>query len=330
MAVSATIGGMGVYVPARVLSNADLERMVATSDEWITTRTGIKERRIAGEGERPSTLAIEASRQALNDAGVEARDLDLIVMATSFPDMAMPSSAVFVQDALGAQCGAFDLQAACSGFIYGLSVASQFITSGTYSRVLLVGSEIMTRYVNYSDRTTCILFGDGAGAVVMQSVSEAGYGVLSCVLGAQGSAAPLLWVPGTAAGVEGNGSLDPNRIQMNGREIFKLAVSCMADASIEAVEQAGLSLKDIDLFVGHQANARILDAVGRRLQVPPERIYQNIARYGNTSTASIPLALYEAREEGRLKPGHNVLLAAFGAGLTWGASVVRWGPDRRG
>ena len=324
----ARIAGWGKALPRRVLSNAELEGMVDTSDDWIRSRTGIRERRIAGPDESTFTLAVEAAREALAVAGVAPSEVDLVVVCTFSPEFGgMPSTASLVQDALGAsRAGAFDLNAACSGFIYGLALAQGLIVSGMQRTVLVIGAETMSRLLDWSDRSTCVLFGDGAGAVVLRA-GDGRTGFSSSVLGSDGSGGELLWIPG-------GGSRQPasaesvetaqHFIRMNGKEVYRFAVSAAPRASRQAVQQAGLSMDDIDLFVPHQANVRIILSAAGALGIPLERTFVNVDRYGNTSAASIPIALCEAVEEGRVRPGAHILLAGFGGGLTWGASVLRW------
>jgi 3-oxoacyl-[acyl-carrier-protein] synthase-3 len=310
-----------------VLTNDDLSHMVDTSDEWIRTRTGIQERHLAGDGEATANTAIEAARQALEVAGLNPAQLDLIIVATVTPDYIFPSVACLVQDALGAsRAAAFDLSAGCSGFVYGLSVAAHILSAGAYQTALVIGAETLSRIIDWNDRNTCVLFGDGAGAVVLQAGENEG-GVLATVLGADGSGGDLLWVPA-------GGSLTPashrtvaeglHFIQMKGREVFRFAVRTIPAATREVLKKAGLSLKDVDLVIPHQANQRIIEAAARTLGLPPEGIYTNLERYGNTSAASIPIALSEAAEGGRIQPGDLIVCVGFGAGLTWGAAAVRW------
>ncbi len=322
------IVGWGKYVPERVITNADLEAMVSTSDEWIIERTGIRERHVVSEGETASQMAVEASREALEMAGVRARDLGLIIVATSSPDYLTPPISSQVQHELGAKdVGAFTLVAGCPGFVYGIATAQQFIETGACDNVLVVGSELISRYVDYTDRTTCVLFGDGAGAVVMQ-VSDQPSGVLSYVLGSDGSGAEHLIL-------RGGGTTHPpthetvdagmHFLEMNGRQIFRFATRILGKALKQAIQQAGLTTDDIDLFIPHQANARIIDSAARYVGLPREKVFLNIDRYGNTSAASIPIALTEALEQGRAKPGDTLAFIAFGAGLTWAAAVVKLG-----
>jgi 3-oxoacyl-[acyl-carrier-protein] synthase-3 len=322
-----TIGGLGVSLPEEIRTNDDLAGMVETSHEWILTRTGIAERRIASTAVATSDLAVAAAREALAHAGVGAEEVDLIIVATVTPDMPFPATGCLVQEALGARRAAcFDLEAACSGFLYGVSVGAQFIRTGTYRRVLVIGAETLSRIVDWNDRATCVLFGDGAGAALLEPAPE-GEGLLGILLGADGAHAELITQP--AGGSRRPASLETvlqgeHVIRMNGREVFRLAVPAMARASERVLAQAGLGLEDVDLFVPHQANARIIDAVGERLGIPRERVFLNIERYGNISSASIPVSLYDAETSGRLRPGDVVLTAAFGAGLTWAAAVWRW------
>lgn len=327
MAQRAAITGWGAYVPARVLTNADLERMVATSDEWIVTRTGIRERRIAGPEETTLSMATEAARRAVATAGLDPAQLDLVIVATTTPDYLMPATASLLQAAIGApRAGAFDLVAACSGFVYALSVGAQFIMAGTARSVLVVGVDALTRWLDFTDRSTCVLFGDGAGAVVLEASTE-DEGVLSTVLGSDGSGAMHLYLDGFPELLLANGSLPPKRpvMRMDGREVFRFSVRIIGEAAAEAIARAGLTLDEVDLLIPHQANLRIIDAAVKRLGLPWEKVWVNLDRYGNTSAASVPLGIAEAAEQGVLRPGMNVVLVAFGAGLAWAASVVRWG-----
>lgn len=319
--------GTGKYVPERVLTNYDLEQMVDTNDEWIVTRTGIRERRITDENQASSDLAYEAAKIAISNAGITAEDIDLIVVATITPDHFFPSTACVLQEKLGARkAAAFDLSAACSGFIYGLANASNFISLGIYKYALVIGAECLSKITDYTDRNTCILFGDGAGAVVLGEVPE-GRGFQSFVLGADGSGGSLLQLAG-------GGSRCPSSMEsvqqkkhymyMAGREVFKFAVRIMGSAAEEALQKAGLGTKDIDLLVPHQANIRIVESALERLQLPEEKCMINLHKYGNVSAASVPIALAEAVEEGKIQPGDCIVLVGFGGGLTWGASVIRW------
>ena len=321
------------------MTNLDLERMVDTSDEWIVSRTGIRERRLATANDTTVSMAAIASRKALAIAGVDPQEIDLLILATDTPDKLMPASASVLQAELGAtRAGAFDLDAACSGFVYALSVGTQFIRSGVYETVLVVGADALTRYIDFADRGTCILFGDGAGAVVLEA-SDADEGVLSTVLGSDGRGAQHLYVDGIRPDdvPNGNGIGDSlvavPHMKMNGAEVFKFAVKVMGEAAAEAIDRAGLSIVDIDLFIPHQANLRIIDASAKRLELSRDKVFINIDRYGNTSSASVPMCIAEAADCGRLQPGMNVVLVAFGAGLSWAANVVRWGSSgtrRRG
>jgi len=323
----AAITGWGMAVPERRLTNADLERMVETSDEWIVTRTGIKERRVVGPDDSTTSLSVAAARQALDRAGLRPDEIDLIVVATCTPDQFLVSQACLVQAELGGTAGAFDLGAACSGFVYALAVGSQFVQGGLHERVLVIGADTLTRFVDYTDRSTCILFGDGAGAVVLEA-SDAPRGLLSTVLGADGAGYKHLYIPGWGAFVPESAELFPEYrpyLQMNGQEVFRFAVRVMGDAAAEAVERAGLSFADVDMLIPHQANARIIDAAARRLDLPREKVWVNLDRYGNTSAASIPIALHEAEAAGRVNEGDDLVLVAFGGGLSWAAGVVRWG-----
>ena len=328
MAQYAAITGWGMAVPERVLTNADLERMVDTSDEWITTRTGIRERRVAAPGESTSTLATAAARRAIATAGIPPAAIDLFVLATCTPDRPFPATACTIQANLGIpQAAAFDVAAACSGFIYGLSVATAMMRAGMARNVLFVAADIFTHYINWHDRNTCVLFGDGAGAVVLQP-SDAPLGLLSCVLGASGADEDLMAVEVGGTRMPATPELlEQGRqyVWMQGREIFRLAVRGMGESSQQALAQAGMTVDEIALVVPHQANLRIIDATAKRLHVPPEKVFVNLDRYGNTSAASIPLALVEAVEQGRIRDGDNLLLTAFGGGLTWASAVVRWG-----
>jgi 3-oxoacyl-[acyl-carrier-protein] synthase-3 len=326
---SAAITGWGMAVPERVMTNADLERMVETSDEWIVSRTGIKERRIVGPDDTTTSLATDAAKRALARAGVSAADIDLIIVGTCTPDQFLVSQACLVQAEIGGNAAAFDLSAACSGFVYALATGTQFIQTGLYDRVLVIGVDTLTRFVDYTDRTTCILFGDGAGAVVIEASAEP-RGLLSTVLGADGAGHKHLYIPGWGALVPESAGLFPEYrpyLKMNGNEVFRFAVRVMGDAAVEAVEKAGLSFADVDMLIPHQANMRIIDAAARRLTLPREKVWVNLDRYGNTSAASIPIALCEAEAAGKLHEGDNVVFVAFGGGLAWAAGVVRWGTD---
>lgn len=318
---------MGVALPERVLTNSDLEKMVDTSDEWITTRAGIKERRIAADGETTSDLAFAAAEKALSDSGVSAADVDMVIVATVVPDMPFPATACIVQHRLGAtKAAAFDLEAACSGFVYGVAVGYQFVATGMYEHVLIIGAETLSRITDFKDRNTCVLMGDGAGAVLLGPVPE-GRGILAVTLGADGSAADILKVP--AGGSCCPASLESvqsrqHYIQMNGSQVFKIAVRSLEQAVTDVVSKSGLTVADVALLVPHQANIRIIEALASRLDMGSERVAVNIAKYGNMSAASIPVALWEAHHEGRVRDGDVVVLAAVGGGFTWGAIALRW------
>lgn len=325
---TARIAGLGTALPPRILTNADFERMVETSDEWIVTRTGIRRRHVVGPEESLATLAVEAGTKAMADAGVDPLEVELVILATATPEQPIPATSAIIQPHLGVtRAVCFDLSAACSGFLYALQVARQFFSTGEVSTALVIGAETLTRYVDYSDRATCVLFGDGAGAVVLKA-AEAGEGILRMAWHTDGSMADLISMPG------GGSRFPPNVkehidarlpfIKMRGNETFKVAVRALAEVCEEVLTAAGARVEDIDLLVPHQANIRIIDAVASRLGVPPEKVFINVDKVGNTSAASIPLALADARAQGRLKPGDLVLMAAFGGGLTWAASLVRW------
>lgn len=319
--------GTGMYVPEKVLTNADLEKMVDTNDEWIVSRTGIRERHIAADDQATSDLCYEAAVKALESAGMTADQLDLIIVATITPDTFFPSTACILQDKLGAKkAAAFDLSAACSGFVYGLATASNFIGSGMYNNALVIGADCLSRITDYTDRNTCVLFGDGAGAVILGEVPE-GRGFQSFDLGAEGAGGTLLKLeaggsrmPASVETVEGK----KHYIYMNGREVFKFAVRVMNTATGDVLKKAGKTKEDIDLFVPHQANIRIIQSAMERLELSESKVVVNVDKYANTSAASIPLALVEAAEQGRIKEGDCVLMVGFGGGLTWGASVLIW------
>ncbi|MCQ6557955.1 beta-ketoacyl-ACP synthase III [Paenibacillus mendelii] len=319
--------GTGKYVPDRILTNRELEQMVETNDEWIVTRTGIRERRIASSEQATSDLAFLASQKALQAANVAAEDLDLIIVATITPDKFFPSTACLLQDKLGAKkAAAFDLSAACSGFIYGLATASSMIASGMYNHVLVVGAECLSRVTDYTDRNTCILFGDGAGAVVLGRVPE-GRGFKSFELGADGAGGDLLCINGGGSrlpSTEQSVTEKKHYIHMAGSEVFKFAVRIMGGAAEDALRKAGMDKSEIDLLVPHQANIRIIQSALNRLDLPEEKCMINLDRYGNVSAGSIPIALAEAVEQGRVNEGDRVVLVGFGGGLTWGAAVLVW------
>lgn len=330
MKTYAAIRGWGMYLPARVVTNAELATFVDTSDEWVRSRTGIAQRHFLAADETCATLATQAGRQALAQADLRADELDLIIVATCTPDYLLPSTACLVQEALGAsKAAAFDLGAVCSGFMYALVTGSQFIETGNYRNVLVIGAEALSRFLNFKDRTTCVLFGDGAGAVVLQANATPA-GVLSFVLNAQGSGADLIRVPAGGSAKPGGAAVlteSDYYIHMNGGEVYQFAVRTMSEDAANAIRRAGLTQDDITLVVPHQANTRIIDAVAKRLNFPMERIFVNVDRMGNTSAASIPIALAEVANSGRLKPGDNLVFVGFGSGLTSGATVVRWGWD---
>ena len=319
--------GTGSFLPKKVLTNFDLEKMVDTSDEWITTRTGIKERRIIEEDKNSSDMAIEASKLALKDADLEPADIDLVIVATMTSDMITPSTACIVQDKLGCKnAAAFDLSAACSGFVYGMSVAYGLIKSGVYKNILLVATEAMSRILDWKDRGTCILFGDGAGAAIISEVPE-GRGIIAMELGSDGSGKDSLLIPsgGTASPMT-HEKLDNKEqyLKMEGSEVFKFAVRKIDETCKNLLKKCELESNDIDLFIPHQANTRIIDSAVKKLKIPKEKTFVNLNKYGNMSAASIPVALDEALKEGKIKDGDNILLVGFGGGLTWGSSILKW------
>jgi len=322
-----SITGVGSYVPEKILTNAELEKMVETTDEWITTRTGIRERRIAAANEFTSDLATKAAERAMAMAGVTAAQIDLIIVATLTPDMQFPSTACLVQRKIGAQrAAAFDVEAACSGFIYAMEIGQQFILSRTYETVLVIGAEKLSSIVNWKDRNTCVLFGDGAGAAILQ-YRENSHGLLTAVMGADGNKADLLSMPG-------GGSACPatlesvasglHYLRMDGKETFKNAVQAMVSAAHEALRRCAIDITQIKCIIPHQANQRIVDAVGERLKAAPDQVFMNLQKYGNTSAASVAIALDEVVASGKIQRGDLVLLVVFGAGLTWGAAVIEW------
>ena len=318
--------GVGKYLPEKVLTNADLEKMVDTSDEWITTRTGIKERHIAAKDEATSDLAVNAAKQALKAAGLKAADLDLIIVGTVTPDMPFPSTAVIVQAKLGAKNAfCFDISAACAGFIYAITIAQQFIARGTCKNALVIGAETLSRITDWEDRNTCVLFGDGAGAAVL---GLAGKGeIISTYLGSDGTKTGLLNMPGGGSRNPATAQTVKDRlhyIKMEGSELFKIAVTSMADAALMALKNAGLKCADVNWIIPHQANLRIINAVAKRLGFVNAQVYLNIEKYGNMSSACVAIALCEAAEEGKIKKGDIVLLDAFGGGLVWGAVIIKW------
>jgi len=322
-----SITGVGSYLPARVLTNADLEKMVNTTDAWISSRTGIRERRLAAPHEYTSDLAAQAARHALQQAGVAAEQVDLLIVATITPDMVFPSTACLVQAKLGAlRAAAFDLEAACSGFVYGLEIAQQFIMSRTYDTVLVVGAEKMSAILDWQDRNTCVLFGDGAGAAVLQNRPHS-HGLLTAVMGADGRKANLLSMPGGGSRCPASAQSVAARLhflRMDGPETYKNAVIAMHQAAVEALRRCELSVAQIKCIIPHQANRRIIDAVAERLGAKPEQMFVNVHKYGNTSAASVGIALDEAVRSGRIRRGDLVMLLVFGAGLTWGAAIIEW------
>ncbi len=322
----AKIVGLGKYVPDKVLTNSDLEKIVDTSDEWITTRTGIKERHIAHKGLGASHLAYEASKIALKRAGLHANDIDLIIVATITPDTPFPSTACYLQNLLKAHKAAcFDISAACAGYVYALTTGWQFIKSGLYKNVLVVGSEVLSTITDWSDRSTCVLFGDGAGAAVLTKSNKDNF--LSSYLGGDGNESELLIVPGGGSKHPATEETVKNKlhfIKMRGNELFRIAVRVMVKAAKQALEKADLGIEDVDLLIPHQANERIINAVCERLSLSRDKVYVNISRYGNMSSASSAVALCEAYEDGRIKKDDIVVLDAFGGGLVWGSIVVRW------
>lgn len=322
----AGIIGLGAYLPKKVMANKDLEKMVDTSDEWIRTRTGISERRIAEEGEVTSDLAVNAARIALKDAKLEAEDIELIIVATISPDMPFPATSCFVQAKLGAKKAAcFDINAACSGFIHELAIAQQFVEGGMYKNVLVIGVELLSRFIDWKDRSTCVLFGDGAGAAVVAPVTSGG--ISASYLGADGTKSHLLMCPaGGSAHPASHKTVTEGLhfLKMQGNDVFKNAVRVMTDAAAKVLHKAGLTTKDIDCVIPHQANIRIIEAVIERVGIPMEKVFVNVDRYGNMSAASAIVALYEAVKEGRVKKGDNVLLVAFGSGFVWGSCIIEW------
>jgi len=320
------ITGTGAAVPNKILTNFDLAEMVDTSDEWIRTRTGIQRRHIAEDGIATSDLATQAGLQALEEASVDPKDLDLIIVGTVTPDMYFPSAACFVQEKLEAiNAAAFDVSAACSGFLYGLSIADSYVASGRYKNILVIGAELLSRITDWTDRSTCVLFGDGAGAVVVQPAVD-DRGIISTYIKSDGRLTQLLKMPGGGSILPPAKSAENPKayyIQMEGREVFRYAVNAMGDAASRILEQNGFSGEDVALFIPHQANIRIIQAIAKKLDVPDEKVYVNVDEYGNTSAASIPIALDESRRKGLVKDGDLVLMVAFGGGFTWASALVR-------
>jgi 3-oxoacyl-[acyl-carrier-protein] synthase III len=318
--IEISITGLGTYVPDRVMTNDDLAKYVDTSDEWIIERTGIRERRMATDEQALSDLALPAARAALADAGVEGKDIDLLIVATVTPDMAFPSTAALLADELGAaNAAAYDLSAGCTGFMYAIAQAYGMLAAGLSKRALVVGGDVLSKILDWEDRSTLVLFGDGAGAVVLEPVPDQGF--LGFELGADGSGGESLWLPGS-----GSRKFDDSAkyVKMNGREVFKFATRVLVQSAQALLEQCEVTIDDVDVYVPHQANVRIIDHATKKLGVPSERVVVNVERYGNTSSGSIPLALADARADGRLRPGSLVLMTGMGAGLTWGSALMRW------
>jgi len=330
--ISVGITGIGSFVPDNILTNDDLSRIVDTNDEWIVSRTGIRERRIADKESATSDLATIAAQRSLDDAKISAEDLDLIVVATATPDYLFPSTAAMVQKNLGAKkAAAFDISVGCSGFNYGLIVGANFIQTGMYKKVLVIGAETLSKVVDWEDRNTCVLFGDGAGACVLEPCDES-FGILSSELGSDGVNGDVLIIPAGGSKIPASKESVEQKlhtIRMDGKEVFKFAVRVMEKSSLEVLKRAGLEKEDIDFLVPHQANTRIIDAAMKKLKLSREKIQVNLDRYGNTSAASIPVALDEAVRENKIKKGDNVLLVAFGAGLSWASLVIKWNKEAR-
>jgi len=321
------IVGTGSYLPDRVLTNADLEKIVETTDEWITTRSGIKERHIAPDSMCTSDMAVEAAHRAMSQAGIQAEEIDLIICATITPDMPFPATGCIIQHKLGAKrAAAFDIEAACSGFLFGLEIGQQFITSGTYNTVLVVGAEKLSTIVDWKDRSTCVLFGDGAGAAILRSRGEE-HGILTTCMGVDGSQADILLMPAGGSKLPASKetvSAGMHYLKMSGKEVYKQAVIAMQTAAEEALRKCNLTIADIQCVIPHQANSRIIEALADRLGAPMEKVYMNLQRYGNVSAASVAIALDEAAREGRFHRGDLILLVVFGSGLTWAACVIQW------
>jgi len=324
---SAGITGTGMALPEKVLTNADLEKIVDTSDEWIISRTGIRQRTIAADDEYNSIFAVKASRQALERAGIGPEDLDLIICATVTPDMPLPATGCIIQAELGASnAAAFDISAACTGFIYALTIAEQFIVSGCMQNILVIGSEVLSKWADWTDRSTCVIFADGAGAAVVSRVPE-GRGILASLIRSDGNYIDVLNIPAGGTREPFSQLVLDNRshfIRMRGNELFKVAVRSMAESSKQVLKQAGYGAEDLDLVIPHQANQRITDGVAERIKVPNDKIYSNIERIGNSSSATIPICLHECVASGRIKEGDLILLTAFGGGVTWGSLLMRW------
>ncbi len=325
----ARILGTGHYLPSRVLTNKDLEKMVETSDDWIVSRTGIRERHVAAEGEATSDMCIGAAKQALEMSGVAPKDIDLIIVATISPDMQMPATAMFVQRAIGARndCPGFDLAAACAGFVYGLSVADAYVRTGMARYVLVIGAEMITRYVDWEDRNTCVLFGDGAGAAIVGPSEDEARGILSTHIYADGTQAEALWIPGGGTKTPmSHEVIDQrlHRVKMAGKEVFKFAVKAMSASAETALAANGMTARDVDWLIPHQANLRIIEGVLARTGVPAERCYVNIHNTANTSSASVGIAFDQAVRGGKIKEGQTVLFCALGGGIAWGSALIRW------
>ena len=322
-----SIIGTGSYVPEKRLTNEDLTKIVDTSDEWITTRTGIKERRVAGKDENTSDMATKAALNAIEQAKISPEEIDLILVATATPDMLFPATACFVQKKIGAiNAACLDISAACAGFLFGVEIAQQFITSHTYDTVLMIGAEKLTSITNWTDRNTCVLFGDGAGAAILQHRGGS-HGVISTHIGSDAQYTDILFMPGGGSRcpiTRDNVDLNLNTIHMTGKEVYKQAVTAMIDAAKKALDQAGLSIHDIACVIPHQANLRIIEGIADRLGIPLEKFYVNLDRYGNTSAAAVAIALDEANRTGRIKPGDYVLMIVFGGGLTWASTIIEW------
>jgi 3-oxoacyl-[acyl-carrier-protein] synthase-3 len=324
--VKVSITGLGCRVPERIVANDELAQYVDTSDEWIRERTGIRERRIAAPEEALSDLALPAARDALAEAGLQGSDIDLLIVATVTPDMAFPSTGAILADQLGAvDAAAYDLSSGCTGFMYAVAQAYGMIAAGLAQKALVVGGDVLSKVLDWSDRSTLVLFGDGAGAVVLEPVSEGGF--LGFELGADGSGGPSLWLPGSGSRLFEDPS---NHVRMNGREVFKFATRILVQSGEAVLDRCGLEIADVDLYVPHQANVRIIDHATRKLGVPSERVVINVDRYGNTSSGSIPLALADARADGRLRAGSLVLMTGMGAGLSWGSALMRWTKENGG
>lgn len=323
----ARISGLGAYLPEKVVTNFDLAKIVETSDEWIQSRTGIRERRIVEPGTATSDLAAKAALEALNNAGLKPSDIDLIIVATISPDMLFPSTACIVQKKIGAACPSFDISAACSGFPYALAIANGLICSGMYRHILVIGAEAISVFINWKDRSTCVLFGDGAGAAVVSKNEGEGHEILATYLGSDGTQADLLKIPAGGSAIptsENSVKSGLHYVQMEGTEVFKAAVRTMCDATEKVVKKAGLKLSDVDCLIPHQANLRIINAIANRLDFPQDKIFVNLDRYGNMSAASTIVAFYEAVRDGKVKNGSVAVLVAFGSGFTWAATAIRW------